>query len=72
MRRTYDIFKQFPDGSTLWRASIPGRYEAQRKIKEFAEHSENTFVAIDIQAEELLPSNILGDSRPAAKAAANG
>jgi hypothetical protein len=34
MRRDYDIFEKFPDGSTLWRACVAGQYEAQRKIAE--------------------------------------
>ena len=56
MRRDYDIFEKFSDGSTLWRACVHGRYEAQRKVQEFAEHSGNEFFLIDIQAEVLLPN----------------
>ncbi len=59
MRRPYDVFEKFPDGSTLWRACVAGRYEAQRKIHEFAEHSENEFFLIDIQAGQRLPINML-------------
>jgi hypothetical protein len=55
MRHDYDVFERFSDGSTLWRACIAGRYEAHRKIQELAEHSENEFYAIDIQAIENLP-----------------
>jgi len=55
MRRDYDIFEKFPDGSTLWRACVAGRYEAQRKVAELAEHSENEFFVIDIQAGRSLP-----------------
>ena len=72
MRRTYDIFEKLPNGSALWRACVSGRHEAQRKVQELAEHSENQFLTIDIQSEELLSSNETGKSRPAAKAAANG
>jgi hypothetical protein len=54
MRRIYDIFERFTDGSSLWRGTVPGRYEAQRRMQEFAEHSENTFFAIDIQAGQPL------------------
>jgi hypothetical protein len=57
MRRNYDIFEKFPDGSTLWRACVSGRYEAHRKMQAFAEHSENDFYAIDIQAHQRLPSD---------------
>jgi len=60
MRREYDIFEKFPDGSTLWRACVAGRYEAHRKIAELAEHSDNEFFLIDIQAGRRLP---LGPAR---------
>jgi hypothetical protein len=29
MRRDYDVFEKFPDGSVIWRACITGRHEAQ-------------------------------------------
>jgi hypothetical protein len=58
MRRDYDVFEKFPDGSTLWRTCVSGRFEAQRKMQELAEHSENEFFLIDIQAVELLPANL--------------
>ena len=50
MRREYDILERFPDGSSLWRACVYGRYEAQRKLQDLAEHSESEFFAIDIKA----------------------
>jgi hypothetical protein len=50
MRRDYDVFEKFPDGSTLWRACVQGRFEAQRKMYELAEQSENKFFTIAIQA----------------------
>jgi hypothetical protein len=56
MRRDFDVFEKFPDGSTLWRACVHGRYEAQRKMHELAEQSGNEFFLIDIQAEVLVPS----------------
>jgi len=58
MRREYDIFERFPDGSTLWRACTAGRYEANRKVGELAEHSENQFFTIDIQAAETAPPKL--------------
>jgi hypothetical protein len=54
MRHDYDVFEKFPDGSTLWHACVAGRYEAQRKIHELAENSENEFFLIDIQAGQPL------------------
>jgi hypothetical protein len=73
MRRDYDVFERFPDGSTLWRACVSGRYEAQRKMQELAEHSENRFFLIDIQAEVLLPPvSTRANSRPSTRSAAAG
>jgi hypothetical protein len=55
MLRDFDIFEKFPDGSTIWRACVFGQFEAARKLQELAEHSQNEFIAIDIQAGEPLP-----------------
>jgi hypothetical protein len=70
MRRDYDIFEKFHDGSTLWRACVSGRFEAHRKMQEFAEYSDNEFFLIDIQATELLPSGLAAGARPRVKTAA--
>ena len=73
MRHDYEIFEKFPDGSTLWRACVLGRYEAQRKLQELAEYSENEFYAIDVQAHEHLPFYLVrGAARQMAKSAAHG
>jgi hypothetical protein len=64
MRRDYDIFERFPDGSTLWRTCVSGRFEANRRIQELKEYSENDFYLIDIQATEFLPPRMsAGNSR---------
>ena len=71
IRREYDIFEKFPDGSTLWRACVSGRYAAQRRMQELAEFSDNEFYVIDIQATEFLPENLAdGNQRPRARSAA--
>jgi hypothetical protein len=54
MRRDCDVFEKFSDGSTLWRATVSGRFEAQRKMDELSERSENQFYMLDIQEEFLL------------------
>ena len=73
MRREYDIFEKFPDGSIVWRVCVRGQFEAKRKVKELAEHSGNEFVAIDIQAEELPQAKPMrSNSRPLAKTATHG
>lgn len=56
MRRVYDVFEKFSDGSTLWRASVNGKFEASRKIQELSEHSGNEFFFLDITAEDFLPA----------------
>ena len=72
MRRDFDIFEKFPDGSTLWRACVTGKFETQRKIQTLAEHSENKFYAIDIQVVELLPPISTRTMRASARRAAAG
>ena len=73
MRRDYDIFEKFPDGSTLWRASARGRFEAQRTIAQLAELSENEFFMIDIPAGEHIPYGLPRPSpQPSVKRAAAG
>jgi hypothetical protein len=49
MRRDFDIFEKFSDGSTLWKACVRGRFDALRKMHELAERSGNEFFMIDIQ-----------------------
>lgn len=72
MRRDYEVFERFPDGSTLWRACVRGRCEAQRKMYELAEQSENKFFTIAIQADLPLRPHLASGPRLVAKAAANG
>ena len=64
MRRDYEIFEKFSDGSSVWRACVSGRYDAQRKVNELSEHSENRFFAIDVKAGELLPTHLLNNNSP--------
>jgi hypothetical protein len=45
-------FERFSGGSSIWRATMFGRFEAERRMQEFAECSENTFYTIDIQSAE--------------------
>ena len=53
MRRVYDVFEKFPDGSTLWRASVTGRFEAEQIMLEWAEYSTNEYFLFE--AEDFLP-----------------
>jgi hypothetical protein len=71
MRHEYEVFEKFQDGSTLWRACVSGRYEAQRKMHELAERSENEFFLIDIQAGRHAPLILpRANLRPLVKTAA--
>jgi hypothetical protein len=68
MRRVYDVFEKFPDRSTLWRATITGRFEAERKLQELTESSGNEFFLIDIQAGQQFSINSLrANPRPLVK-----
>jgi hypothetical protein len=62
MRHEFDIFEKFPDGSSLWRVCVSGKYDSQRKVAELAEQSENEFFAIDIQVGEVLPFKLAGSN----------
>jgi hypothetical protein len=71
MRREYDVFERFSDGSTLWRATVTGRFEALRKMQELGEHSDNEFFTLDVQAgRHLQPKLFSGNARPTTKTAA--
>ena len=52
MRPEYDIFEKLSDGSSNWRVCVPGQYEAECKLQELAEHSENEFFAIEINSRQ--------------------
>jgi hypothetical protein len=75
MRRDFDIFERFSDGSTLWRACVRGRFDAQRKMHELAERSDNQFFMIDIQDSVLSPALAASpkvNANPNAKVASAG
>jgi hypothetical protein len=49
-----------------------GKFEAERKLHELTEHSNNEFLAIEIQSGERLSIGVHQESRQAIKKAANG
>jgi hypothetical protein len=55
MTREYDLFERFPDGSSLWRASVSGLGNARIHLHELTRKSKNQFYAIDITAGKTLP-----------------
>jgi hypothetical protein len=48
MYREYDLFEKFPDGSSLWRASVLGLEGACIHMRELSRKSGNEFYAIDV------------------------
>jgi hypothetical protein len=73
MRRDIDIFEKLADGSTIWRTCASGQFDAQQKLQNLADHSENEFYSIDIETEKLLPFKLArSSSRKPLKRAANG
>jgi hypothetical protein len=59
MERTYDIFEKMNDGSLMWRAVIPGREAAMRKLQELAEQSPNEF-----QVKHLASDTVIATINP--------
>ena len=57
MWRDFDIFEKLADGSSIWRTCASGPIDAQQKLQNLTDHSENEFYSIDIETRELLPFN---------------
>jgi hypothetical protein len=55
MATTFDIFEVTPDGY-IWRCTVQGQYEKDRKLQELAETSDNQFYAVNLAAGELPPT----------------
>jgi hypothetical protein len=73
MRREFDLFEKLADGSSIWRRYASGQFDAQQKLQNLADHSENEFYAIDIETGELLSFNkARSNSRKQLMRAANG
>jgi hypothetical protein len=70
--RNFDIFEKAPDGSMIWRTCVFGKFEAERKLHELAEHSKNQFLAVDIESGEPLPMIAPQKSRQALRKSATG
>ena len=54
MERTYDIFERMSDGYLMWRAVIPGRDAAMRKMEEMAAQSANEFQLKHLASDTLI------------------
>ncbi len=47
--RDYDVFEEFPDGSTVWRACLFGMENVELKLRELAKETTNKFFALSLQ-----------------------
>jgi hypothetical protein len=47
--REYDVFEEFPDGTTKWRACVFGMGNVERKLRELASETTNKFFALNLQ-----------------------
>jgi hypothetical protein len=57
MKREYELFEKFPDGSSLWRDSIPGFQTTRLRLQELARTSVNEFYALNLATGEILAFN---------------
>ena len=57
MYREYDLFEKFPDGSSLWRASVLGLEGACIHMRELSRKSGNKFYAIDVMRGKTIHLN---------------
>jgi hypothetical protein len=46
--RDYDVFEEFPDGSTVWRACVFGMGNVELKLRELAKETTNKFFALSL------------------------
>jgi hypothetical protein len=72
MLKTFDIFEKLPDRTMVWRTFVCGQFEVECKLQELIGHSNNEFLAIDIQSGKPFPMAAPRKSQPAFKKAANG
>ena len=58
MTYEYDLFEKFPDGSSLWRASVIGLEGARLHVSKLAHHSSNTFYAMNVDSGKIVPLHL--------------
>jgi hypothetical protein len=54
MTREYDLFERYPDGSSLWRASILGLQGTHIHLRQLAQTSGNQFYAIEMGSGKII------------------
>jgi hypothetical protein len=55
MTYEYDLFEKFPDGSSLWRASVIGLEGARIHVSSIAQRSPNSFYAMNVESGKIVP-----------------
>ena len=58
MYKEYDLFERFPDGSSLWRASVLGLKSTRLHLLELARKSENHFYAINLASGRIVRAGL--------------
>ena len=61
MEHEFDLFEKFPDGSSLWRDSVPGLETTRLRLQELAQRSENEFYALNLTTREVLAFDSVRD-----------
>ncbi len=54
LEKGYDLFEQFPNGSSLWRGSVSGFETAFLRLQELAQKSKYQFYAISLTPGETI------------------
>lgn len=68
MDREYDLFEQFPDGSTRWHANATGLENARAKLEEIARDTSNECFAIHLPTKEIVARlNVRADAHASNK-----
>ena len=55
MQHDFDLFEKLADGPSMWRTCASGQTDAQQKLENLTDHSQNEFYSIDIESGEVLP-----------------
>ena len=54
MKNQYDLFEKFPDGSSLWKASVIGLEGARYYMRDLAQRSPNRFYALHLASGKIV------------------
>jgi hypothetical protein len=52
-RRDYDVFEEYPDGSTVWRGCVFGMGNVELKLRELSKETGNKLFALNLQDQTL-------------------